>query len=354
MMMMVLLMVGCSNDAPVDEANKIIRNVDVIKVNEDNYRDYETYIGHVVGSGIIKRSFEVQGKLESISVEVGDVVSAGAPLMAVNKEGLQYALDVAIAESNASKAQYSKALEALEYTKNLYNRTKQLLQEGISSQYEFDQVSLNYKISEDDVVSAREVKSQAATNVLAKEYMIEHSEIFALQDGIVLDVLVEVGELTNAGYPVVILRDTFAQITFGISQKDIQFIEVNQDVEVTIDETTVICQVNYINQIPDQTTQTYEVTLDIAYDELVIGQIVKVAIPTTEVVGTKIPLGAIRSDGTDYVFLVVDGKAERVNITVIEIFNQEVVVEGLPSEATLIVEGIMNLVSGDAVKVVDE
>lgn len=354
LLLVLFLLVGCSSEAPKEEITQIVRNVDVMTVRLNNHLNYETYIGHVEGSGIIKRSFEMGGKIDIISVRAGDVVLKDTPLITLNPEALQYALDAATAELNASKAQYSKALDASAYAKKLYNTTEQLFKEGITSQAELDQVLLNYKIAQDDVISARELRNQANTNVMSKEYMMQNSELLALKEGIVMDILVEVGELTAAGYPVIILRDTASQVNFGIAQDDLKYIGVHNKIDLWVGDQKIVGTISEINQIPDPTTQTYDVTVELQSEDLVMGQIVKVSLPTEIVRGSKIPLGAIRSDGDDYVFIVVDDQAQRVNIEVIEIFNQEVVVEGLPDHAVLIVEGIMNLVSGDSVKVVGE
>ncbi len=88
--------------------------------------------------------------------------------------------------------------------------------------------------------------------------------------------------------------------------------------------------------------------------DLALGAIVTVIVPTEYVKGSMIPLGAIRSDGEDYVFIVTDDYAERLTIEVVAIFNQEVVVTGLPENVQLITDGILGLSAGDLVKIVED
>ena len=85
-----------------------------------------------------------------------------------------------------------------------------------------------------------------------------------------------------------------------------------------------------------------------------LGAIVSIGVPTEEYLGMKIPLGAVRSDGEDFVFIVVDDRVVRTTIEVVAIFNQEVIVTGIPDESLLVIEGIMGLTTGDLVKIVED
>lgn len=346
------MLIGCKEDS-IKVSAPIIKSVKVNDITNETYQNYERYVGHVTSSGIVKRSFEVDGKVEIIDVAVGDVVSAGQLMASVDTEGLQYALDAAKAELSASKAQYQKSLESLKYAEELLANTNSLYTAGIASEIEYDQVKLNYDVSKSDVNSARELKNQAATNVEVKEYLMKQSDIYALKPGIVVDVLLEPGELVGAGYPVLILREINPVVSFGISQNDLQYIEIGSLLNMICDESKVTGEIMSINQVPDTKTQTYEVELSIDKD-LPLGSIISIDVPTEYVKGAKIPLGAIRSDGTDFVFVVTDDYVTRANIEVIAIFNQEVVVSGLPETSLLIVEGILGLTAGDSVKIVED
>ena len=346
------MLIGCKEET-IKVSTPIIKSVKVHDITNETYQNYETYVGHVTSSGIIKRSFEVDGKVELIDVAVGDVVSEGQLIASVDTEGLQYALDAAKAELSASIAQYQKSLESLKYAEELLANTNSLYTVGIASKTEYDQVKLNYDVLKRDVSSARELKNQAATNVEVKEYMMKQSDIYVLKPGVVVDVLLEPGELIGAGYPVVILRDINPVASFGISQNDLKYIEIGSLLNLICDDSKVTGEIMSINQVPDSKTQTYEVELSINKD-LPLGSIISIDVPTEYVKGAKIPLGAIRSDGTDFVFIVIDDYVTRVNIEVIAIFNQEVVVSGLPETSVLIVEGILGLTAGDSVKIVED
>lgn len=348
----VLLLIGCQESVDIVE-EEIAKGVRVSEITSHVYVDEEIYVGYVKSAGLLKQAFEVEGKIDAVHVSVGDEVKAGDVIASIDTEGLQYALNAAGAEMSAANAQYRKAIESSGYAKDLYEDTKQLYEAGVSSKAEFDKVKLNYDVALNEVNSARELVNQAVTNVDVKTYMMDQSELFASKDGIVVDVLYEVGELIPSGYPVVVIRDELPVVSFGITQDDLKFIKLDDTLSLICDETTSKGQIISINQTPDTVTQTYEVEVSLNKD-LPLGAIVSIGVPTEDYLGTKIPLGAVRSDGEDFVFVVVEDRVVRTAIQVVAIFNQEVIVTGIPDDSLLVVEGIMGLTTGDLVKIVED
>lgn len=347
----VILLIACQEPIQVVE-NERVKNVEVIEVENKTHQAYASYIGHVSTGTIYKLSLEVSGRIDFLYVSVGDSVDQDMLLASVDTEGLNYELQAAQAEFKAAQAQYSKALESLTYTKNIYDRNKRLHDQGVASDFELEQAELNYRVTQEEVTSARELINQAKVNVEAKNYLLDHSELYSDHAGIVMDILYETGEVTSAGYPIILLREAFPMITFGVAQEDLQYLKVGKSLEINIMEDTIIGSVRKINQVPDTSTQTYEVEVAIDHD-YPIGSFASIDIPTLTVKGSKLPLSAIRSDGQDYVFIVENQRAKRVNIEVVDIHNQEVIVSGLPETCILVTEGIMILNSGDLVKEVD-
>lgn len=352
LLVFIIMLVGC-NQETIESSNQISKSVRVVRVVQETHVDYETYVGHVVSAGLIKRAFEVSGKINRVEVAVGDTVKEGDLLLSVDTEGLNYALDAAKAEVSAAQAQYVKALESLNFVENSYKDTKKLFDEGVASKSALDQVSLNLDVSRSDVNAAREQVNRAKTNLEVQSYNLDHSDLYASKDGVVLDVLNEVGEIVSAGHPVVVLRDKNAHVSFGVAQEDLTYVSVGDNLDISCGDLEITGQVVKVSQVPDTSSQTYEVEVSLSKD-LPLGSIVSIKLSTEDVLGSKIPLGAIRSDGEDYVYLVKDGYVERVTIEVVAIFNQEVVVRGLDRDVQIIVEGIMGVNPGDTVTIVGD
>ncbi len=349
---MLVLLIAC-NEEIVEVQPTIAKLVQVQEMTVESYRDYEIYVGYVKSAGTVKHAFEVEGRIESILVAIGDYVDKDQLLATVDTEGYQYALDAARAELSSAQSQYMKAVESLTYTDDLFKDIEKLYKEGVSTKSEYDRVKLNVDIATSDVNSARGLVNQAKTQVDVNEYLYEQTDLLASKSGIVVDVLNETGELVAAGYPVLVLRDELPVVSFGVSQEDLKYLEVDSFLEMRCDEKELSGRILSVNQVPDSTTQTYEIEATLE-ENLPLGAIVSVTIPTEKIKGVKVPLNAIRSDGEDFVYAVEENHVVRKNISVLAIFNQEVIVSGLESNTQLIIEGIMGLSPGDEVKVVGD
>lgn len=348
------LLVSCNDDIDKSKVLEIEKNVVVLNVSPKTVFNYEKYIGSISANNLQQLSFEVSGRVINIEVKIGDKIVAGDLLASVDIETLQFALEAANAEYLAAKSQYSKAISSEKYAKLLFERTEKLFNEGSVAQNEFDKVKLNYNISIQEVTGALNLKNQSLVNVKAKTYMLDRSNLYATKNGIIIDVLNVEGETIGAGYPIVIIRNKYPIMSFGAVYDDLKYITIGEELNVEIDKVFYEGVVDFISQVPDVTTQTYEVKILLKNSDIRIGSLASVKINTEEVNGVEIPMSSIRTDNDDYIFIAVDGVAKKVNIEIVELINQMVIIKGIDSEAKVIVEGIKGLENGSKIKVIKE
>ncbi len=354
-LLLLTMLVGCKEEIVEEEAVvEVIRNVKVDDVSPKNHMKNEKYVGTIASSDVQKISFEVGGKLNLISFDVGEQIKKGDLIATLDTENYQFALDAAKAEYSASNAQYSKAKEALEFYKSLYEDNKKLYTDGVISQQQFDEISFNYSLKQDDVSAALGLRNQASTNVKSKEYTIDNTKIYSSRDCVVINVLADEGEMIEKGHPLLITRNEFPVMTFGVAQRDYKYLEIGLELKVHINETEYSGSIDFINQIPDATTQTYEVNVKLEENDIPLGSIATVYIPTKEVFGVLIPVRSIKSDGDDYIFIVEDNQAKRLNVKVEEVINQMVIISGIENDEMVIVSGMMGVVDGDQVRIIEE
>lgn len=341
---------SCSNEEIVE---KIPKSVLVREITNYDYQNYELYIGTVQSSSVVKRSFEISGKLKKLNIKKGDIVKEGMVLAKIDAEGYEIAFSAASGELNSAAGQLSKAKNAYSFAQEQYSDALTLYENGVISKNELDKAKLNLDITKGDYNSAAGVYNQAKANVDSKEINKVNTELIALNDGLVVDVLYKEGELVSAGYPVIIVRDKYPIIRFGISQNDFNLIKLGDKLKLTVNDDDIEGEITLIDQVPDLVTLTYLVEVSVKED-LTLGNFTKIKIPTTKISGAKIPINAIKSGSQDYVF-VVDGKeVKKVNVEIVEILESEIVVNGLKDGDKLIIEGIKNLSAGDIVKVNNE
>ena len=145
-------------------------------------------------------------------------------------------------------------------------------------------------------------------------------------------------------------------IQFGVSQTDVRTLSEGMPATVTLDGKTYYGFVSSIALLPDETTRTYPVTVQVddQGDELFLGSMATVQLGLGERSGVWLPLSVILNDGQDYVYIVQDGHALRRDVTINEVSNDQVLVSGLEVGCPVISDGMKTVRSGSAVKILDE
>jgi len=177
------LLVGCSE--PVQEVKKSIRPIMWTKVEVSPFKQIRTLSGIVAPVEATKLSFEVQGNIQSIEVNLGDEVVKGQELARLKQRNFNLGLQ-------SAQAQYQQAKAALVDAKNSYERYKKLLTQGVVSQSSFD----NIKAAYDSSGSMADV-AQAQLDIARKN--LQDSILLAPYDGIITKRLFEPSQQISAG-----------------------------------------------------------------------------------------------------------------------------------------------------------
>ena len=173
--------------------------------------------------------------------------------------------------------------------------------------------------------------------------------------GHVVKVVGSEGSLAAPIAPVVAIASPENTVQFGVSQSDAQGITEGMDATVTVDGQVYYGHVSGIALLPDETTRTYPVTVEVeSSEELFLGSMATVELGLGQRTGVWLPLSVILNDGQDYVYIVQDGHALRKDVEITEISNDKVLVMGIDAGAQVIREGMKTVRSGSAVQIVGE
>jgi RND family efflux transporter MFP subunit len=178
-----LLLVGCND--PVKEITKPIRPIMWTKVDISPFEQIRTLSGIVAPVEATKLSFEVQGKIQSIVVNLGNEVVKGQELARLNQRNFNLGLQ-------SAQAQYQQAKATLVDARNSYKRYEKLLKQGVVSQSGFDNAKANYDASK----SSADV-AQAQLDIASKN--LQDSILLAPYDGIITKRLFEPSQQISAG-----------------------------------------------------------------------------------------------------------------------------------------------------------
>lgn len=329
--------------------------VEVIEVKESMNPEELNYFGNVQPKSIKQLAFTTSGTLLDVFVESGDYVEEGQLLASIDPENYGIAVDASLEQVRAAELDYGKAKESFDYYDELYSDTLSLYQAGAASKSQVDEVELGYEVSKRELSQAASALSQARLKSSLDENQLTDTELIAGSDGYVVDVLNEKNEVISQGYPVVIIRDKDQFIQIGATADDVRKMKVGMTADISIGEKSYLGSISKIHAMPDQSTRTYSVEVDIDTDDLLLlGEMARVYIPVNELNGIWLNIADVLNDGEDFVYIVEDNRAIRKNIEIGEIYNEFVRVSGLDEGDLLITTGSHSVKDGYQVKIIGD
>ncbi len=351
-LLIVALLSGCANQ-PVDNTIKE-KSVKVLSLSAETHPEMLRYLGVVNPDEIKKYAFLSGGVIEEFFVEVGDVVTAGQVLASLQRDKLSISLDNAGEQLRAARLDYAKAQKNLNYLNDLLADTEQLLAAGATSQQQYDQVKLQRDIAQKELSQAAALTEQAKLQAQFNEDNVDDATLTSGIAGTVLALNYESGEIVAPGYPVVLVRSERSAIHVGVSAEDLKKLSVGDEAHIKLPNgEDKIAEISRINRMPDRGSRTYLVEIAFADDgQLLLGETVDVAFEISKSEGIWLPIAYILNDGLDYVYIVENDRAKRVDVSLEMIYEDKVKVGGLKPQDLLVVSGVQSLSPGYRVKIV--
>jgi membrane fusion protein (multidrug efflux system) len=270
------------------------------------------------------------------TIDEGEPVEAGAPLIYLNPELLQ--------------ARYDRAKSQHAYDAREYERIRRLFERGTTSKTELD-----------DALTRLEM-SKAALDEAEEE--LERTTIVAPISGILNRLPIEVGEYAAPGQQVAEIVDIdTVKIVVHVPERDVHFLSVGDTAQIMFrapDERQLAGRITYLSELAETQARTTRCEIAVANADHTLrsGQIVKVRL-TRRVLEdvVMIPLSAVIPLEIGRVVYVVNdgGLAERRDVSLGFIRRRSVrVLAGLTPGDRLIVTGHRYVGPDQAVNVVEE
>lgn len=164
---------------------------------------------------------QVSGRLITRPVEMGDTVRKGQLIAVVDYSQLDLAVKQARAAVASAEEQSANLTTELE-------RIEQLYEAGGASKQQLDQIRTHERAAREGVNQARAALEQATI-------MRREAEIRAPFDGVVGQVMVNVGDMIAPSVPIAIIVERDLLIgAVKIPERDLQFIAIGQPVSVRV------------------------------------------------------------------------------------------------------------------------
>ncbi len=177
------LLVACGKTEQVTK--DVIRPIDWLAVTPTKINQIRTLSGIVASVEATSLSFEVNGKVDKVLVNLGNKVKKGQELARLNQQSFNLSLQSSQAQLDQAKASYAEANAE-------YKRYQQLVEEKLVSRSGFDNAKAAFESSKSAVDLA-----QAQLNIVKKNR--QDSILIAPYDGIITKRMIEPSQQIGAG-----------------------------------------------------------------------------------------------------------------------------------------------------------
>lgn len=243
--------------------------VTVEEVEDRTIKEMVAASGKIFPETEVKISSDVSGEIVDLYVEEGDSVIAGQLLANIDPDAYQSQVERGVASVNSSKAQLANSQSQVENTiaqkeqivaqlenaRIVYNRNKQLFQDGAISEADFQtseaslrQLEANLKSSEASIRAAQQSAKAAEFSVKSSEATLKElrtslrrTSIYAPTNGIVSMLNVEQGErvvgtIQMTGTEMMRIANlNIMEVRVDVSENDIPRVSIGDIVDIEVD-----------------------------------------------------------------------------------------------------------------------
>jgi len=316
-LMIVLMAGGCSKQAVKDPRLQSPR-VEVFKAKTAGSNG-RTFTGIVEARVQSDLSFRVAGKILERSVDVGQRVQKGQPLMRLDPEDLRLSAAAQQANVEAARAKYTQA-------KADETRSGMLVKSGVISPREYDQDRAALDTAKAQLEAA---EAQARVSNNSSEYAI----LLADADGVIVRTLSEPGQVVAAGQTVIQLahdgpREALINLPEGV-RPDLGAIA---SARLYGQDQMYQASLRQLSDAADPASRTFEAryVLEGEAASAPLGSTVTITLLTKQTSGNQsvlVPVGAVYDRGSGPGVWIVDDKSEvKFRLVQIDSIGQEEVV----------------------------
>lgn len=254
-------------------------------------------VGEIRPFDTVTMAAEVAGRVEQVSVEVGDRVAAGDPLVQIDRESFKLRREQADAELAATRAQLDLAARELE-------RKRDLVSDKTISQAAFDQAETAH-----DLAKARVAASEAALAMAKRDF--DRSVVRAPSAGVVSNRTAVVGQWADVGNGVVTLAlGSTVKIAARVPSNWVSYLQGLEGFDFTVrpGDSPRHAKLYSIDPVVSEASRSFEVVGTAPAADLTPGLFANVTLISPEPVRTLwIPATAVVSSDTPRLLTVEDG-----------------------------------------------
>jgi len=246
---------------------KAPRQVKTTAVAETPFGETVTANGTLAAYDQTTVSVKVPGRVRTISVDLGSVVSQGQVIAQIDPQDYQLRVqqaDAALAQARArlglapegtddridpeQTATVRQARAVLDEARYNRDRASRLVEQGVIAKAEFDSATATFKVAEgkyqdayEEIRNRQGILAQRRSELALARQQLKDTSVVAPLNGIVQEKRTSVGEYLAAGAPVVnIVKMDPLRLRAEIPERESHTVHTGQDVHVTVEGDPIV------------------------------------------------------------------------------------------------------------------
>jgi len=315
-----------------------------------------SYTADISPNQVVNLFSRVDGYVAKLYVDKGDFVQAGQLLMEIDHTDYLHAVNQAKANLAAGNAKVAQQEAALRNARLTLDRMQALIKDQFISQQDLDNAQVNFDAAAAALESLRAQVKQMEVALAQADTNLAYSYIRAPFAGYIAERNLDTGayvtgaasSTSTMSRSMLSLHDiSRIRVLIEVVEKDIPSIQIGQKAELRAEaypDHVFEGRVTRIVQALNRETRTMTVEIDLPNKDrrLKGGMFARVEVMVgTHRQAVQIPIDAVsRLEDTQYVFVVRDGKAQRVPVEMGARHDNRVeITKGLTGDETVIVSG---------------
>jgi RND family efflux transporter MFP subunit len=353
---MALVVSRLSTGAKTDTKQARLITVDIVSALRQDLDIRLAYTADISPNQVVNVFSRVDGHIAKLHVDKGDLVRANQLLVEIDHTDYQHAVNQAKANLSAAKAKVSQQEAVVRNAKLTFDRMQTLIKDQFVSQQDLDTAQVNFDAAKAAQESLQAQVNQMEVALAQAETHLAYSYIRAPFTGYIAERNLDTGAYVSSATAststmsrgIMSLHDiNTVRVLIEVVERDIPLVKIGQKAELRAEaypdhvfEGTVTRVVQALNRATR--TMTVEIDLPNKDRRLKGGMFARVEV----MVGThhhalQIPIDAVsRLENIQYVYIVKEGKAQRVDIEIgARNGNHVEVIKGLTGHEQIIVAG---------------
>ncbi|MBI3355454.1 MAG: efflux RND transporter periplasmic adaptor subunit [Nitrospirae bacterium] len=314
------------------------------------------YTADISPNQVVNLFSRVDGYIAKLHVDKGDFVKANQLLVEIDHTDYQHAVNQAKANLAAAKAKVTQQNAAVRNAKLTLDRMQALIKDQFVSQQDLDNAQVNFDAATAALESLQAQVKQMDVALAQAETNLAYSYIRAPFSGYIAERNLDTGAYVTSATAststmsrgMLSLHDIDTiRVLIEVVEKDIPLVKIGQRAELRAEaypERVFEGTVTRIVQALNRATRTMTVEIDLPNKDrrLKGGMFARVEVMVgTHRQAVQIPIDAVsRLEDVQYVYIVRDDKAQRVNVEIgARDDNRVEITKGLTGNEQVIVSG---------------